>query len=1856
MERRTSRRIANRRNNSISELAASDLNSLLNYNNSVSSLPVVLEESKLEMEGLGVEGAHVNLHGNLPPLQPVQNNPAAANSPAPAAVNVNYVPPVNVVNVDPVNQIVAALASNINRQPIGEMPTFSDVSKSGLPSTFISKVEQYARANKWNTIPNSSIEQEMLLAVPLKLKGAADSWFSDLDDNDEAKLSWEGFKIGLIARFTIPGQDAANFHIYSQRTQKRDEKVEEYAEALKKLIKNIANKAMVPEAVQVSKFVNGLEPMIRLQMTNRGVLPATFTEAVVQAILIESAYSQYREAKSEQRSKNNNNSGYGNKHNNRGNNNSKRNDPPDHAAAAATSSNNDKSGSKRPQRNYNNPDWKKNIKCYRCHNYGHFSNECPEVNRDDEKQAVKQERKQQMVRTNGSKDKAQTLAARDEVTVGKNLNANAVPTNVHMKSERNNEVPIIIGNVRTYAVLDSGADHNCISSDLYSVIKSLAGIRDELVPINNDHGHSYYGADGKSMKCLGEVTLSMEHVNTAEAWRFNWHVDKAKRGFDPSHEVRFSVVDGLVSSVLLGDEYHSQFIDAVYHRIGAVQLLNRQVVLFKNSTGDKIVQCRGCGSLSNVHYAHCSCTTSSDSDSDEQEKVNPKLNPAVVSDGRKQLQTENVTKLKCKDSDVNMVKPEVSVTVPPNTSQQIGVVAVVEAGNTNGEVLFEPKPRKRGLIARILINRNNVPQEQVEIHGKDGIILNDKQHVKIEFCTNVLNNTDDAIHFNKDTIIGHLEPPLLVINKDTHDTGTNDAHVHEHMDINNNTHHKILNINEKEECISDDAIDAQIDKGLTPSQHHALFSLIKRYKSVVAENPKAPRFTSIVEHAIDTGSHPPIKQRSYRTSHQVQQKIREEVNEMLNNGIIRPSNSPWASPVVLVLKKDGNVRFCTDYRKLNAITRKDSYPLPRIQETIDVIGKAKWFSTIDFCSGFWQIPVREADIPKTAFITRDGLYEYVRMPFGLCNSPSTFQRTMDVLLTGMNNRCALVYIDDILIFSNSFEDHLNDLEELFIRLVDTGFSIKLSKCWFGKREVDYLGHTINENGVSPDKKKLEAITRFPYPTNLTELRSFLGMLNYYNQFIQDFAHIASPLYQLTKKGVKFEMNDTCHNAVDILKAKLTNAPILRHPDFERPFIIYTDASNVALGVVLAQKDESGNEYVVAYGSRSLSSVERKYTVTERECLAVLFGVKIFRPYVYGTRFTVVTDHGSLTWLFKLRDPEGRLGRWSLKLQGMDMKIEHRAGTKHGNADGLSRAISSDNKLVGMVQHIYTFTPSPRLINVITRSRKQKDALLEQHKRDKQGTSTRSVTIINSPVHGPAESKHDSTVETKKQQSSTTSNKANKSRDNAKSHKAARNTRVNVRTDFSTGTNHSTTSTSLVEAAPLSTETQQLRERIKQGQQHDKEIKQLIDYIMHKQLPDNADPATTSRIRILASKHMMVDGLLHHIFQPTNLASKHEVKQQIVIPKAMRQEVMMMYHDSYVTGHYGADRTFQRLNERVYWDTMYQDVYNYCQSCITCARRKTPHRTKKLVQGTLPIADYPWQRVSVDVVGPLPVSLAGNSYVLVVTDWFTRWIEAWPMVNQQEETIAQLIVEEVCCRYGCPEYLHSDRGSNFLSALSTKMYQMFDIHKTATTSYHPQGNGITERANQTLVELLAMYAQDSDWDAYLPYCLAAIRSTVNSSTQFTPHYLMFAREMRLPSDILLGYEDTNYNLLEKTDYVDEMEYRMKHAHAKAKEHLQLIKNKRDESNAALTSLKEFNVGDLVMVYHPQPPRNVSAKLYSPWRGPYKVLARVGDVNYLIDLPDEDGRKPHNNIHAVRLKLYVDPSTTIPFIDAMRAGRQ
>ena len=390
---------------------------------------------------------------------------------------------------------------------------------------------------------------------------------------------------------------------------------------------------------------------------------------------------------------------------------------------------------------------------------------------------------------------------------------------------------------------------------------------------------------------------------------------------------------------------------------------------------------------------------------------------------------------------------------------------------------------------------------------------------------------------------------------------------------------------------------------------------------------------------------------------------------MLEEGIIEPSNSPWSAPIVLVRKKDGSFRYCIDYRLLNKVTVGDAYPIPRV--SFDVLQGSRWFSTLDLMSGYWQVEMDPADKQKTAFVCQEGLFHFNLMPFGLTNAPLTFERLMETVLAGLQYNICLVYLDDIIVYGADFDEEISRLKQVFSRLIKAGLKLKPKTCVLFQQKVAYLGHIVSHTGVAPDPSKIEAVENWPTPSTVTEVRSFLGLAAYYRRFVKDFATIASPLHKLTEKGKKFHWNEDCQTSFEALQRCLVTAPILAYPKIEEPFILDTDASNVGIGAVLSQKLE-GKEHAIAYGSRCLSKPERRYCVTRRELLAIVYFVKYFRHYLYGRQFLLRTDHGSLRWLFNFKEPEGQVARWIETLSTFTFEIEHRPGKQHGNADDLSR--------------------------------------------------------------------------------------------------------------------------------------------------------------------------------------------------------------------------------------------------------------------------------------------------------------------------------------------------------------------------------------------------------------------------------------------------------------------------------------------------------------------------------------------------------------------------------------------------------
>lgn len=385
---------------------------------------------------------------------------------------------------------------------------------------------------------------------------------------------------------------------------------------------------------------------------------------------------------------------------------------------------------------------------------------------------------------------------------------------------------------------------------------------------------------------------------------------------------------------------------------------------------------------------------------------------------------------------------------------------------------------------------------------------------------------------------------------------------------------------------------------LTPEEKTQLRTLLETYADVFALDPSELGTSSIIRHSIKTGEHSPIRQPLRRMPFTLRPQVDKLVQEMLAQGVIQPSSSPWASPVVLVRKKDSTMRFCVDYRCLNRVTKLDKYPLSRIDDTLDVLAGAKYFTTLDLASGYWQVAMEPSSVEKTVFTTYSGLYEFHRMPFGLVNAPATFQRLMEHVLAGLARSKCLVYLDDVLVIGSTWEEHNKNLREVFERIRQAGLRLKPKKCKFAQESVVYLGHVITKEGIATDPEKITAVRYYPVPTDVRSLRSFLGLASNYRRFVPGFSKVAGPLHALTKKDALYIWGPECQLSFEELKHLLTTAPVLVFPEFTRSFILETDASIAGLGAVLAQEQSDSTKRPIAYASRSLLKHEKNYGISE----------------------------------------------------------------------------------------------------------------------------------------------------------------------------------------------------------------------------------------------------------------------------------------------------------------------------------------------------------------------------------------------------------------------------------------------------------------------------------------------------------------------------------------------------------------------------------------------------------------------------------------------------------------------------------
>ena len=987
-------------------------------------------------------------------------------------------------------------------------------------------------------------------------------------------------------------------------------------------------------------------------------------------------------------------------------------------------------------------------------------------------------------------------------------------------------------------------------------------------------------------------------------------------------------------------------------------------------------------------------------------------------------------------------------------------------------------------------------------------------------------------------------------------------------------------------------VDATVD--LNAAQKKQVSSLLLAYEHCFEGGKYGLGTTDLVKHKINTGDHPPVKLPPRRYGWAQRRALSEEVDKMLTKGVIEESDSPWSSPPVLVRKKDGTLRFCVDFRKINLISRKDAFPLPRVDDCLDCLAGAQWFCTLDLASGFWQIAMEDEDKSKTAFSTPRGHYHFKVMPYGLCNSPATLERLMELVLRGLSTDQALCYMDDVITSGRTFGDCLVNLQEVLNRFSAAGLRLKPSKCQLFHTEVAFLGHLVGRQGVRPDPKKIEVVKDWPTPVNLHEVRSFTGFVSYYRKYVPNFSEIASPLNALTQKDQPFIWSQKCQLAFEILKEAMITSPILTLPREGFQVVLDTDASDSSIGGVLSQIID-GQEKVIAYASKTLSTSQRKYCTTYKELLAIVKMAKTFRPYLYGQPSVIVrTDHKALIWLQGFKDAQGMLARWLASLSEYDFTIVHREGKKHANADGCSR--------------------------IPVRSCPRADCPDPNHDDKLANANITAWGVKNGQesLQSPPLSLFDS-------------------RDKVI---------YCTNTEVPQGANHAPvdpdrTPDSTSDPAIVCATHQQHNPNwldtltdadIQAAQEEDRDLAEVILWVNNGKRPDFRDIALAgSHIKNLWAQFNCLELSMGKLIRKGKLPNGEEVNQ-LVVPPALRRRIFDYLHSSRLGGHMGINKTIAKLRMRFYWSGYRDDVIRWCQWCDQCQKRK-PNMQKKAPLQQKPVG-MPLERVAIDIVGPLPETESKMKVILVIQDYFTKWTECYALPDQKSMTVADALVTNFFLRWGCPLQLHSDQGANFEAHLFNDLCKLLGICKTRTSPYRPQSDGLVERMNRSLQDMLAKLVEEdrSNWDEVLPYVASAYRATPHESTGITPNRMMLGRECDLPVDLVYGSQVPDHRPC-PVEYVEWVRDALETSYERARQELGRAAQRQARHYNRLSGDPVYEVGDWVLLFYPP---IANKKLGMKFLGPYKVVRKIGDVSYEIEAHHTGKTKV---VHVNHLKPYL-----------------
>ena len=859
---------------------------------------------------------------------------------------------------------------------------------------------------------------------------------------------------------------------------------------------------------------------------------------------------------------------------------------------------------------------------------------------------------------------------------------------------------------------------------------------------------------------------------------------------------------------------------------------------------------------------------------------------------------------------------------------------------------------------------------------------------------------------------------------------------------------------------------------------------------------------------IITKNNKVVNKAPYRIPYAFQEELDTVIKKMLAEKTIKRSKSSYNSPLIIVKRPDGDIRPCIDYRELNAVLEPISFPLPRISDLLNSLGKSTYISTMDLASAYHQCEIRPEDREKTAFTVKNTKYEFLRVPFGLQSAPGFFARVINEVLYDVLGPQCLAYMDDIVIFSKSAEEHLKTIEDVLQKLLAAGIKLKIRKCQFFAKEIKFLGYQITKDGMTMNNERVAAIKAMPLPQTKKQVQAFLGMCNYFRIFVAKFAEIAEPLYALLRKNVRFEWTHEQTTAVNTLKDKLSNAPIVKFPDYERPFHLHSDASNVGISACLMQEYD-GLLHPIAYVSKTLNTAQQNYSTTKKEALALTYALEQFRHIILMFEVHVYTDHKPLLGALQKPTKDECLTRWSLLVQEYAIKLHYLEGKKNIFADTLSRLPDINNNSKNLTEQL-------------------SNKLIERNE---------IIKVLNEyiPVKMPW-----------------------------------------------------------------------TEQKLRSAQRKDPACIKLI-----KQLNNNGNNNNETDV----PPHVLVNcRIIKGIVYMLRVIKRSSLTDEFLvpyIPDELMPTALKLMHNESTAGHQSVERMLKLFRKNFYNNKEMDQVAKHCAECELCIRAKGLPKTIPISKYPIPIR--PFDTISSDILGPLRVTENGNTYVLTVRDFTTRYTVLFPLKRKTSEEII-FALRSVISHYGASNVLITDNAAEYRSEKLSNFLRFFNTRKVETAPYHPASQGLAERINREINKLLRIYLKQyaiNDWDLLLPVLQLTINSTYNSSIRETPFYALFGYDS---SSVALSPPKMSYAEDELTQHMQRV--------AKVRQHcrnnlLHVQAAYTEQANAGRKT-KDISIGQRVYAKADKHKQQPTKKLDLPIHGPFHVIDKKGKAWKLKEL--------------------------------------